>query len=316
MAKSFKFRYVNEIVGAFVLIVVALLVAGIIFAGNAQKWFEPVYTVKLMFPPEGSFELQKGAEVRILGALVGNVTEISVDDTGQMTGEATVRGQFMRFVRVDSKAIAKKKFGIAGDAYVEISKGNGEPLPEPGGSLACTKDTEIMDLLTQILDQFQQAIMPTIERVQKALDEYTAVAANLNDPQGNLQQLLSRLNGIAAGLENGEGPAGVMLRDPATAQEIKDIVWQVQDAIGQVQKILADIKQSTVQLPEMTAAANSELQDLPGTALQAQATLRETERLVQALQRHWLIRKYVDQSDPLERVVPPGATGAKESAHE
>jgi len=34
MAKKFKFRYVNEIVGAFVLLVILLLLAGVLVAGT------------------------------------------------------------------------------------------------------------------------------------------------------------------------------------------------------------------------------------------------------------------------------------------
>ena len=74
MNKPFKFRYVNEIVGVFVLVVVAALIVGIILAGRAQEWFVPVHHLVLDFPEEGSLGLQKGAEVQILGTPVGVVS--------------------------------------------------------------------------------------------------------------------------------------------------------------------------------------------------------------------------------------------------
>ena len=43
MAKPFKFRYVNEIVGSFVLVVLGLAIAGFVLTWKAQGWFERAY---------------------------------------------------------------------------------------------------------------------------------------------------------------------------------------------------------------------------------------------------------------------------------
>ena len=51
-----------------------------------------------------------------------------------MTAEASIRRDFFRFVRVDSSAVIKKKFGVAGDSFFEITRGEGRPLPENSSS--------------------------------------------------------------------------------------------------------------------------------------------------------------------------------------
>ena len=38
MTKPFKFRYVNEIAGAFVLVVILALLGGVLVAARAQRW--------------------------------------------------------------------------------------------------------------------------------------------------------------------------------------------------------------------------------------------------------------------------------------
>ena len=38
--------------------------------------------------------------------------------------------------------------------------------------------------------------------------------------------------------------------------------------------------------------------DLPGLVLQTQTLMRELERLIEAIQRHWLLRKYVNKTNP------------------
>lgn len=287
MSKPFKFRYVNEIVGTFVLLVMLALVAGIILAGRAQDWFEKVHEIQLILPVEGSLGLQKGAEVQILGTSVGRVERIRVRDDGSMSGLMTVKGDFIRFVRADSRALVKKKFGVAGDSFVEITKGQGADLgDEP--ALVAVKDTELTEIAQDILKQIQDATLPAIQ-------EYTQLAADLRSADGPLMKLLAHLEQITGALERGEGSAGQLLRDPAAAREIQRILAQVNSALAEVQKILADVKATTAQIPPMAAKVGREVDDLPGTVLQTQETIREAERLIEGIQQHWIIRKYVPQ---------------------
>lgn len=288
MNKPFKFRHVNEIVGVFVLLVVAALVAGIIFAGHAQDWFEPVYQIRLDFPEEGSLGLQKGAEVQILGATVGRVGKIRVKDDGSMNTTLIIKGGFIRFVRADSRAIVKKKFAVAGDSYVEITQGRGAEIGDDPAMLA-VKDTEITEIAQDILKQLQDAILPLLQ-------EYTKLAADLRNPEGPLMKSLTHLEEISRGLAQGEGSAGQLLRDPKAAEEIDRILVQVRE-------ILADLKETTARLPPMAETVGREVDALPGTVVQSQETLREAERLIEGIQQHWLIRKYVPSSQ-LPEMIP------------
>ena len=301
MNKPFKFRYVNEIVGGFVLVVIAALIVGIILAGKAQEWFVPVYELRLSFPEDGSLGLQKGAEVQILGTTVGTVTGIRVREDGRMRGRLTVKGDFIRFIRMDSKAIVKKKYGIAGDAYVEITQGKGleRELEMP---LVVTKDTEITEIAQDILKRLQETTVPAIE-------EYTALAADLRSTTGPLMKLMANLEQITAGLERGEGSVGQLLRDPAMANEIQLILGQVNESLAEVKKILADVKNTTVQLPPVAERVGKETEDLPGMVLQTQETLREAERLIEGIQQHWIIRKYVPEPPATEMIPASRATG-------
>ena len=294
MNKPFKFRYVNEIVGSFVLVVLAALVVGIILAGRAQEWFEPVHVLRMSFPAEGSLGLQKGAEVQILGTTVGTVQGIRIREDGRMRGRLTVKGDFIRFVRIDSEALVKKKSGIAGDAYVEITQGHGLER-DPEMPLNVVKDTEITEIAQDILKRLQENTVPAIQ-------EYTALAADLRSTNGPLMKLLANLEGITAGLERGEGSAGQLLRDPAVADEIERI-------LDEVKKILVDVKAATAQLPPVAARVGKETEDLPGLMVQTQETLREAERLIEGIQQHWLIRKYVPTPPATEMIPASRAMG-------
>ncbi len=301
MAQPFKFRYVNEIVGTFVILVLIILLVGIFLAGQAQQWFVVVHRYTLVFPPEGSLGLQENSEVVILGAVVGSLEKISVDPDGRMTGRIAIKGDFYRFIRDDSKVIVKKKFFLAGDSYIDITKGTGALLPE-GASLTCKKDVEIFEFIEVEVEQIMEEIMPVIEQARLAVEEYTKLAAGINDPEGNLQQLLSNLDRIAEGLAEGEGMVGSLLRDPEMVEELKEILRKIRETTEQLQRIADDAARTVDTFPAMAETIAGEVDDMPGLVIQSRETLRETQRLIEAIQKHWLIRGYVDRGEESTRI--------------
>ena len=297
MAKKFKFRYVDEIVGGFVLLVFLLLLAGVLVAGHAQHWFEAMYEINLRFPPEGSMELQKGGEVMLLGAKVGSVQDILVGDDGNISGTIRVRGPFMRFVKTDSIALVKKKLVVTGDAYIELTRGTGDALPREGGEIECVKDTEIMQMLEEALEELQKEAQKTVALVDAAIAEYTALAAGMNDPDGNLQRLLANSNGLLEDLRKGQGLPAKVLNDPAMAKDVEDIVAQVRDLMGKVNAMAADLQTVVAKLPPMADTVAGEVDNLPVVVGDSQALMRETTTLLDGLQKHWFLRKYMESDD-------------------
>jgi phospholipid/cholesterol/gamma-HCH transport system substrate-binding protein len=300
MAKPFKFRYVNEIVGGFVLLTFVLLVVGVVLVGRAQSWFEPKITVRVLFPPEGSAGIKKGAEVQILGTLVGMVEEVVVKDDGSMEGIVRIQGRFARFIRGDSKAILKKKFGVAGDAFIEITKGSGPALTGIDIVLYAENDVELLAMAQELVQNVRDAVVPVIDQIRLALVEYTRLAADLRSPTGHVQMILAQVEGVAKGLRTGQGAAGKILSDPKTADQVAESVQTVNTALKDVKAILADVKKATA--------------ELPGATLQTRDALYEAEKLLEGIQRHWLLRGYVEQVTPSERVSPDGVgvAGGKE----
>jgi len=59
-----------------------------------------------------------------------------------------------------------------------------------------------------------------------------------------------------------------------------------------------NIQDGTARLPEITGAVADEAKDLPGLVQQTQTSMRELERMIEAIQRHWLVRKYVNKTNP------------------
>jgi phospholipid/cholesterol/gamma-HCH transport system substrate-binding protein len=296
MEERFKFRRVDEITGTFVLVVIAVLIATVMWAGHSQRWFKSRVTLRIVLPEAGAAGIRQGSEVYFLGTLVGSVSDVIVDTAGRMEAEANIRRDFFRFVRADSSAVVKKKFGVAGDSFFEISRGQGQPLPEKNASIVCNE--QFQSALEAAVEEVRGEAMLVLKKVNGGLDTWTKLGADLGETRQHLDQLTVRLENMAAGVEAGKGTVGKLITDPALADEAQKLLARANEAMSELQGVVTNLNVAAARLPEITDAVADEAKDLPGLVRQTQTSMRELERLVEALQRHWLLRKYVNQTNP------------------
>jgi phospholipid/cholesterol/gamma-HCH transport system substrate-binding protein len=315
MKQRFKFRHVNEITGTFVILVVVALVSAIVWTGYRQRWFRGTVTLRIVLPEAGAAGIRQGSQVYFLGTLVGTVFDVIVDEDGRMEAETSIRSDFFRFVREDSFAVVKKKFGVAGDSYFDITRGEGQPLPRKDASIVCR---ELPGTMESAIEEVRRAALPVLEKFSAGLDTWTVLGeklstgadawtklgTNLDESRQHLDQLIARLDGIVAGVEQGKGTAGKLLTDPALADDLKTILDKGNVSMDQLQAILEDVHLAGTHLSAVSEALAAEAEDLPGLVLQTQQTLHELERLIEGVQKHWLIRKYVEQPQPNTRIPP------------
>ncbi len=301
MENELPFRYVRRVTGTFVLAILALFVAGIVLSAHTQQWCTARARFSILLPADGANGLQRGNEVQILGTLVGAVDGITVDEEGRMQAQVHILKEYFRFVRVDSLGCIRKKFEVGGDSFLEISRGQGVPLPAKNGTIGCR---EAPGRLDEIRDEFRQEVLPLLHQVSGALDAWTKVAADLGPTQAKVQQLLSNLDALVASLVQGQGTAGKLLTDPAVADTLQMLLAQATASMAEGQSILADLRQASAPLPALSTTIAGEVKDLPGLLRQTQQVLHETQKLVEGVQRHWIIRNYMEEPAPGGRIPP------------
>jgi phospholipid/cholesterol/gamma-HCH transport system substrate-binding protein len=303
MEERFKFRRVHEITGTFVLVIVVALIAAIVWTGRSQRWFKSRVTLRIVLPETGAAGIRQGSEVYFLGTLVGSVSYVVVDTTGRMEAEADIRRDFFRFVRADSSAVVKKKFGVAGDSFFEITRGRGQPLPEKNASIVCNE--EFQNALEAAIEDIRRDTLLVLKKTSAGLETWTTLGSNLITSRERLDQLVGRLDHIADDLQQGKGTAGKLLTDTAVADDAQKLLARANEAMSELQGVVTNlnaavknVQNGTARLPEITGAVADEAKDLPGLVQQTQTSMRELERLIEAMQRHWLLRKYVNPTNP------------------
>ena len=322
LKERFKFRHVNEITGTFVILIVLALIAAIVWMGHSQRWFKSRVALRIVLPEAGAAGIRQGSEVYFLGTLVGSVSDvIVVDAAGHMEAQAKIRHDFFQFVRSDSSALVKKKFGVAGDSFFEITRGKGAPLSEQNASIVCNE--QFQSALEAAVEEVRAEAMLVLKKINSGLDTWTTLGSNLITTRDHLDQLAIRLENMAAGIEAGKGTVGKLITDTALADEAQKLLARASEAFGGLQGVVTNlnlavknIQDGTARLPEITDAVANEAKDLPGLVLQTQTSMRELERLIEAMQKHWLVRKYVNKTNPppLSRTLSgfPGSDEPKE----
>lgn len=279
-----RLRHVRQGVGLLALLAVALLTAAIVLAPQAGRMFLPSERLSIRLPAEGSLGLRNGADVQVMGTIVGSVDEIRVNDVGDMEADVTIRGNFGRFIRSDSKAIIRKPLGI-GDAMIEITRGHGAPLPANAIVLQAAADKAPTELLDETLREVRQEALPALHELRKAVAEYGALASDLRQRQSQVGQTLDHVNAMAESIQNGKG-LSTLMNDPALADDVRAVAKGLRQSVARIQSEL-----------DQSSATSRTMAQMPELLIQAQETLRQVQRLSETAQRSWLMGSHPTQDD-------------------
>ena len=305
----------NQAVGAVVLLSVVLFIGALVNAGLLKEWFQTSLTLRIVLPDEGMLGLSQGSEVQILGTRAGEIRRIVIDPSQRMHAEARIDSQMKPFLRRDSQVVIRRQFGIAGNAYVDISRGHGPELDWGFAVLTAGSDRAPTDSIGQIVDEVRSRILPILDQLQK-------VAANVNamvDPSGALRQSLQATATLTQRIERGEGSVGKLLADDKLATDLQATLTTAQSAMAHVNGLMAELERDSkdARIPaiiqrtdailaslqvvtrnlaaasprftQLTGSVAATTESMPALLLQTESTARELELLLGQLRRSWLL---------------------------
>ena len=208
--------------GAFIVLTLAILAAGVFIIGSKQYLFSSTYQLKAQF--DNVVGLDAGADVRVGGVHSGTVSSIVlphkpgekvmvVMDLGKSTHE---------IIKQDSVASIETE-GLLGNQYLAISFGSaGKADVRNGDTIASEPPLEMADLLkktSDILDSSQQAIQNT-----------TRATANLDS--------------ISAKIDSGQGTAGALVNDKQLYSNLEQTTNAMRDTMVQAQAGVTDFQEN------------------------------------------------------------------------
>jgi phospholipid/cholesterol/gamma-HCH transport system substrate-binding protein len=189
------------------------------------------------------------------------------------------------FVRRDSSAVIRKRFGVAGDSFLDISRGFGQPLDWEFAVIHATADRAPTDSIGEILDEVRTKVFPVIDDTRLAMRVFLAVIEDLQDPAGNMQQLLTNLNTVSGKMARGEGVLGRLLAEEKMMDDFVALVAGLNKSMARFDPLIDDLTATIGNVAEISAQINEQSKGLPEITLKLKELLVSVQAVMKDLSR-------------------------------
>jgi phospholipid/cholesterol/gamma-HCH transport system substrate-binding protein len=308
-------RNTDEWIGLLVVVCIGLFIAAALHAGLLSDWFRPTADLRIILPETGSQGLSAGADIEILGTRVGSVQRVVVDPNQRSYAETELEEQATGFIRRDSRAVIKKRFGVAGAAYVDISRGTGIPLDWHFAVIESASERDPTENIGAMIDEVKKKAYPILDDAARAMHALADTADGISQGHGNVgrlvkdEELTNQLTEILTNLKASSVQINATLADVqsltasmAKPEGVPALLHRADAALASAQSATRDLARATPQLPAIARNAASSTADLPALLTQAQQTTAELEKLVVQLRHTWPIS---GAAKPEARRLPP-----------
>jgi phospholipid/cholesterol/gamma-HCH transport system substrate-binding protein len=208
--------------GAFIVVTLTILIAGIFIIGSKQYLFSSTYQLKAQF--DNVAGLAAGADVEVGGVHSGTVLSIELPHKPgeKVTVFMSLAKSTHEIIKQDSLASIETE-GLLGNQYLAISFGSsGQAEVRNGDTIASLPPLEMSELLKKtsaILDTSQQAIQ-------------------------NATQATAHLNSVSAKIDSGQGTVGALINDKALYANLEQSTSTLKGTMVQAQAGVTDFQEN------------------------------------------------------------------------
>jgi phospholipid/cholesterol/gamma-HCH transport system substrate-binding protein len=270
-------------IGLLAMSVVVVFVLGVTQAERVREWLDPSRSLRLVLPDDGLYGLSEGANVEILGTRAGRVTAIVIRPDTRIHAEALIDPDLAIFVRRDSTAIIRKTFGVAGDAYVEITRGRGEPMDWDYAVIEAAPDRAPTDNIADMLEEIRSRVIPILDQTERTMTALADLSERFAAPEGSLQTALGDVSRLTTRIERGEGSLGRLLSNDATAREVEQLLANANATVAGLPPILAELQTTAAEAASMSRAVNARSGDLPALSARIASILDSLDSVLRDL---------------------------------
>ncbi len=141
----------------------------------------------------------------------------------------------------------------------------------------------------------------------------------VNDPKlyQDTKETIAKIWKVFIDVEKGTGAMGILINDPKFKAQMQRTMENLEGSTVILSKSSADVKETTVRLPEISKKLDDFMTDLkkagqslPGLVTSGETTLSDVDKISKAAQKSWLLRKNVPQ--PKERTIRMDADPGKD----
>jgi phospholipid/cholesterol/gamma-HCH transport system substrate-binding protein len=308
-------------VGLFVFIGLAILIAGILMIGNLHETFKRKMKIIALFEDVGG--LQAGNNVWFSGVKIGTVKSLHFYKESQVQVIINIEVKAQEYIRKNAM-IKTGTDGLIGNKILIIYGGSPRaPQVEDGDTLLVEKSFSQEDMVNTFQESNTnlKSITMDIKKLSATLasgegtigkfindnhvyDNIEATTGSLRRASSNAEQLLLSLNTFTTGLNSKEGLAHELATDTVVFKSLKNAVQQLAQIVDTVGLIATSL---TAERKNPTGTLGVLLYDTASGArmktmiINMESSSRNLNEDLEAAQHNFLLRRYFKKKEKEKR---------------
>lgn len=292
-----RFLHINKYVIFFILFGLLIFIGTLILIGSKREWFRP--KLKLLMVLDDTYGLKGGTPVFISGIQAGTVTRVYLNDSNMISLEMNINKKFQNKIGKESKAIIKNQ-NLIGNKVIEITidRSKGKRISND----SYIKSEVQQDIVSFLLkpEIFQIGGKNILNELQKITKDADSVAVEFSKAVEKSRITFEKM-----------GEAATRVNQIALDLTKKEAVDNIKESIANIKKLLANLDATNSLTQNRIDSAfkdvsgilsktdklvsNMDLysKNIPEILKQTNEILLELKTVVKAMEKHWLLKKYV-----------------------
>lgn len=226
----------NLRVGIFLVLSVSMGCLAIVMLGGKASFFEDRYKLHSSF--EDVAGLREGANIRLAGIVIGEVTHIAFsEDPGkkEILVDLSIYESYGPRIRDDTRARIETE-GMLGDKYISVSVGTpSERQLEPGDWVAAERSTSLLE--------YQKRATELLNNAEQMTSKLNAMLGEDSEAEeASMARIMSSVERVLAAAENGEGLVNALVYDRGVANRVRRSVQNFETASAGLASVATEVK--------------------------------------------------------------------------
>jgi ABC-type transporter Mla subunit MlaD len=322
----YEIGWIDRLVGLVIVMALVLLAVAIVrhFRGSGPEPQALDYHTLL----QRAHGITQGADIRLAGIAIGKVGKLSLQRDGHVRLDLHFEPEYGAFITHGSYLEIASTMGLA--AVVDLTRlkfitnlENDEPLPQ-GSLLKTVEPTDLAETFsTSELEKMTtnvKAILENLARLSEtAAENRTRMAASLENIEGvsrEVRYAITPLPDIVDSAKRGFGAwekAGVDLHRVIgdAGQDVRQIGSSTVAASARLNEALGELRQLVAGLNQVAQRVQQSADQMPQILSDAHALIAGANRLIDQINRHWLLGSGGQETRPIysPSIHPPAGPG-------
>lgn len=303
------------IVGAFILVGLAIFILGVFTLGSQKKAFVKSFTVNVVFNDIQG--LKTGNNVWFSGVKIGTIKKIQFNESAQVQVFLNIEEEAHRYIHKDASASISSD-GLIGNKIIVLTGGTPKfPFVEDGDKIRVNTTLSTDDImktfqvnnknLVEVTSDFKVLARGLVEGKgtvgslltdQQVADDFKSIVVNLKNTTAAANKMAKELDAFSKTLNTKGGLTDKLLTDTLVFAQLQASVNELQKTASSASALSENLDKASAKLTQTDNAIGVLLND-PKTAEQVKSIVvnmetssKKLDENLEALQHNFLLRGF------------------------